>query len=396
MLSRRILRWSLAGTAAGAGVGIAVTSGEIIPTLLVGAAYALGHLVPLHSRAGRLQPLSPAVAAGAVFTTPFVAALAGALIGLPLGWLLARARFGERAADDVLPGEAAGLAAFGAVLAGLHAVFPQAAGSWVHLGMLLPAGGAWHVASSGARTGWTEMRQRFAAGQLWRTALADWSADVVLVTAGALYGLTRDAMGWWAILLAAMPYAFTHFSLTRLSTAAATYRQTIHALGRVPEAAGFTTSGHAERTADLAVALAGELGLSPAETRRVEQAALLAEIGRVVLGGPTLDADPGHAAAEVAARSAVIVAEAPSMQRVAAIVARTHCPYRRPGEERDPTLPAGAQVVKVASAYDWAVGAGREAVDALEALHAGLTYDYDPEVVAALRRVLVRRGSRGV
>ena len=33
--------------------------------------------------------------------------------------------------------------------------------------------------------------------------------------------------------------------------------------------------------------------------------------------------------------------------------------------------------------------------DALEVLHRGVAYDYDPEVLAALRRVLLRRGYLG-
>jgi HD-GYP domain-containing protein (c-di-GMP phosphodiesterase class II) len=81
---------------------------------------------------------------------------------------------------------------------------------------------------------------------------------------------------------------------------------------------------------------------------------------------------------------------------VAAIVGQSPRPYRRPGEERDPGLPASAQVVKVAAAYDCALGRGLAPVDALEELHRGTAYDYDPEVVAALRRVLVRRGCPGI
>jgi hypothetical protein len=99
---------------------------------------------------------------------------------------------------------------------------------------------------------------------------------------------------------------------------------------------------------------------------------------------------------EVAPWSSTIVAEAPALQPVAAIVAQSARPYRRPGEERDPGLPASAQVVKVAAAYDYAVGGGLEPVDALEVLHRGVAYDYDPEIVAALRRVLLHRGCPGI
>jgi hypothetical protein len=394
--SRAFLRWGLAAALAGSGLGLSLARGEILPTLATAAAFALGHLVLLRSSGGRLQPLSPAVATAAALTLPMIPGLCGAALGLPIGWLLARARFGEQASADLLPSEAAGMIAFSAVLVALHAAFPGVDGSWEHLAMLVPAGGAWYLASSGARTGWTEMRQRVAGGLLWRTALGDWPPFVVLVTAGALYGLAREAMGWWAVLLTVMPYAFTHLALTRLATTTTTYEQTIRALGRVPEAGGFGLPGHAERTADLAVAMGGEIGLSPAETRRVKHAALLADIGRVVLAGTGALSVGEGAGREVAQWSSTIVAEAPALQPVAAIVAQSARPYRRPGEERDPGLPASAQVVKVAAAYDYAVGGGLEPVDALEVLHRGVAYDYDPEIVAALRRVLLRRGCPGI
>ncbi len=73
-------------------------------------------------------------------------------------------------------------------------------------------------------------------------------------------------------------------------------------------------------------------------------------------------------AREVAEWSSAIVGEAPALRPVAAIVGQSPRPYRRPGEERDPGLPASAQVVKVAVAYDGALGRGEEGVEARDAL----------------------------
>jgi HD-GYP domain-containing protein (c-di-GMP phosphodiesterase class II) len=127
----------------------------------------------------------------------------------------------------------------------------------------------------------------------------------------------------------------------------------------------------------------------------VEDAALLADIGRVVLSGATLSTGGGVTTTDLAQWSAAIIAEAPTLLSVSALVAESHRPYRRPGEARDLSLPVAAQVVKVATAYDYAVGGGMEPGDALEVLHRGVAYDYDPEVLAALRRVLLRRGYLG-
>jgi len=381
---------------AAGGLVMAVLRHELVPSLLLAAAFALGHLLPLRTTGGRLQPMSPAVAAAALLTHALAPAVWGAAVGLPLGWLAARLRFGERSAAYLLPGEVVGSAAFLAVFAGLHELVARYASPWADLAILLPPTAAWYLASAAARTGWTEMRHRVSGGLLWRTALGEWPVYLVLVAAGSLYGFTAVALGPWAVLLAGLSYGFVSLAFNRLATASATYRQTIRALGRVPEAGGFSLPGHAERSADMAIAIGGELGLSARDTRRVEDATLLADIGRVVLGGPAVAAGGGYTTGDLAQWSAAIIAEAPTLQPVAALVAESPRPYRRPGEARDPSLPKAAQVVKVATAYDYAVGGGMDPGDALEVLHRGVAYDYDPEILAALRRVLQRRGCPGV
>jgi len=393
---RFLLRVVIPAALAAGGLGMAVLRHEVVPSLLLAAAFALGHLVPLRSDGGRLQPMSPAVVAAAALGHAMAPALWGAALGLPLGWLVARLRFGERPSADLFPGEAAGVTAFLGVFSGLDALLAHQGNSWARLAILLPPTTAWYLASAAARTGWTETRRRVSGGLLWRAALREWPVYLVLVATGSLYGFTAAALGPWALLLAGLPYGFVHLAFSRLATASATHRQTIRALGRVPEAGGFSLPGHAERSADVAVALGGELGLSPRVTRLVEDAALLADIGRVVLGGRALAGDGNFTTADLAAWSATIIAEAPSLQLVAALVAESPRPYRRPGEAHDPSLPPAAQVVKVATAYDCAVGGGMEPGDALEVLHRGVAYDYDPKVLAALHRVLQRRGCPGV
>ena len=270
---------------------------------------------------------------------------------------------------------------------------PQSGSSWAHLGILIPPTAAWYLASAAARTGWTGTRRRVSAGLLWRLSLVEWPVYLVLVAGGSLYGLTVSELGAWALLLAAMPYGFVHVSFNRLAAASATHRQTIRALGRVPEAGGFSPPGHAARSADMAVALGGEMGLSPGDARGSwrtppcwpTSAGWCWAAGRWLPAGDFTTSDLAH-------WSAAIIAEAPTLQPVAALVAESPRPYRRPGEARDPSLPLAAQVVKVATAYDYAVGGGMEPGDALEVLHGGVAYDYDPDVLAALRRVLQRRG----
>ncbi|MBP1631951.1 MAG: hypothetical protein H6Q11_239, partial [Acidobacteria bacterium] len=133
---------------AAGGLVMAVLRHEVVPSLLLAAAFALGHLLPLRTTGGRLQPMSPAVAAAALLTHALAPAVWGAAVGLPLGWLAARLRFGERSAADLLPGEIFGSAAFLAVFAGLHGLVARYASPWADLAILLPPTAAWHLASA--------------------------------------------------------------------------------------------------------------------------------------------------------------------------------------------------------------------------------------------------------
>jgi len=74
-------------------------------------------------------------------------------------------------------------------------------------------------------------------------------------------------------------------------------------------------------------------------------------------------------------------------------VRQQHRPYRQAGQVKDPTVPVPSKVIKVVSAYDQArYDMNLPPVDALELVHRGSAYDFDPDVAASLRRVLTHRG----
>jgi hypothetical protein len=393
-----LLRGVLLSVVVAGGLGAAVALGVASRSLVVGGAMVLAHAILLPTPRGRPQPLSPAVAAAFVLTGwhSIPVLVCGAAMGFPIGWLLVRFRGGSGLDALLLPAEVAGLAAFAASYAVADAFIPHSLEDiWVHLLVLAGAGLTWHLAASAVRMRGTGTRGHRSAWSAFVVAFAGWPAPLVLVVVGALFGVAWDALGVWAAALAGPPYGFAHLAFVRLEATRTTYDQTIRALGQMPEAGGFTSRGHAERTADTAVAIGSELGFSSAETSRVEQAALLLDIGRVVLSDPAIAGGGGYTTRNLAQWSAAIIGEAPTLQPVAAIVGESHRAYRRPGEERDPGLPVAAQVLKVASAYHFAVDGGMEPVDALEVLHRGAAYEYDPDVIGALRRVLQRRGLPG-
>ncbi len=225
------------------------------------------------------------------------------------------------------------------------------------------------------------------------TSLRDAPLFVALGAAGALFGVVMQYSQWWiAVVVAAVPFSMTITSFRRHGSVRRTYSQTILALARIPEVAGLGLAGHSERTAELAVAVAKDLGLAPHRVLDVHYAALMHDIGRITLTEPSI-VERGYTDADIDRWSSEIIAEARYLSAAADIVSMHNQPFRRPGEEADPHLPLEAKIVRVSSHFDRAVfGEGLRPLEALERLHQGAAYDFDPRVVKSLRLVLARMG----
>jgi hypothetical protein len=356
-------------------------------------AFAVAHVIVIPNPSGRVVPLVPAVAAGtALVTVSPVLVLGGAAVALPIGWFLARLRHGRRVVSNTFPAEPIGLAVFSSVFFAGTSMFgePEASHPLV-LSFFGLAALAWFTTAVVVRSGWSQERRTVTSRVVRLWALADWPAYAALFASASLFPVTVDAMEWWSIPPAGLPYLFSHLSLDRVQGTRRTYDQTIRALGAIPEASGQVAEGHSGRTGDLAIAVGSELGLGAGSLRRLEYAAVLHDIGRVVLSNPAV-ARGEYSFADVSGWSAAIISEARYLEPVAQIVASMHAPYRRPGEHRDPNIPIGSQIVRVAARYDSALDDGISPIEAMELLHKGVAYDYDPEIVMALRRVLERTG----
>jgi hypothetical protein len=205
-------------------------------------------------------------------------------------------------------------------------------------------------------------------------------------------GIAYEILGWTAILVAAVPYSFTHTALARYQGTKITYGQTIQALSQIPEVAGLAPRGHAVRTGHLAADIGREMGLRPDEVQDLEYAGYMHDIGRITLNEPAI-LRAGFTDVDIARWGSQIIAEAPHLGEVARIVGDQCLPYRSPGEERDPAVSATSKIIKVVSAYDQAVHELKlPPIDAVEQLHRGSAYEFDPEVTSSLRRVLEFRG----
>ncbi len=231
----------------------------------------------------------------------------------------------------------------------------------------------------------------------WHTLAAGLTVDsnvfVSLVATGALFGLSYRTLSWLALGVAGLPFIFAHSAFARFQQIKRTYRQTIRALARIPEVAGLGEEGHADRTANLALAVGHELGLTRSNIDELEYAALMHDIGRITLTEPAI-IRVGYTDDDIARWGAEIISQAPYLERIADHVRRLHEPYRKPGELTDPAISTISKIVRATSAYDHLV-VERElsALQAIEVLHQGAAYDFDPYVVASMRRVLERRGA---
>ena len=382
------------------GLSIAMAAGTAGIVVPLAAVFVAAHALTLSDRDGRRLSLSPMVAIAALMIDhgALLEVLPAATIGMPIGWWLVRIRYGRRSLDRLVPAEPIALIASAAVYTILHetiALGDTLDATLFHAIAVGAASFTWYLTAAIVRVLISGRRRRTTARLLWWETLREGPAYAALFSGGAMFGFAWPSMSWWALPLTVLSYGFSHLSLNRVAVTRRTYRQTITALGRIPEAGGLVGQGRSQRTADLAVAVAGEVGLPPSEVERVEYAGLLHDVGRVVFNDP-LVAGGGYTDTDVAAWGAAIIHESPYLSRVAELVADQCEPYRRPGEARNHLVPRSAQVVRVAAAYDRSLHeASRTPAEALEELHRGAAYDFDPEVVAALRRVLQGRGVPG-
>lgn len=221
---------------------------------------------------------------------------------------------------------------------------------------------------------------------------SDGAVFVSLLATGALLGLSYEAIDGLAVLVAVLPYAFTALAFRRLAQTKETYEQTLIALAQIPEVGGHTPMGHAARTNDLAKAVAKRIGVSPKDYEHINYASFLHDIGRITLNEPSI-LRQGFTDVDLAGWGAEIVGETKYLEDVAMIVRRQHEPFRSPGEVSNPDLPLASRIIKVCSAYDESVHEmGFSPLEALERIHRGTVYDFDPDVVRELRAVLERRG----
>lgn len=233
-------------------------------------------------------------------------------------------------------------------------------------------------------------------------ALADESGalrqiSAATLTAGPVISLAQPILGWGAIPLVLLPVLLAYFTVRRVLSIRRAIMESQLALSRLTEVAQLTRPGHPRRVAELAVAVGAQMDLDAPSLRQIERAALLHDVGQLGLDEPLPDGATLHAGPEVEDRIAVtgtaIIGSSPQLATLVPLLDHIRTPFRR-SREFGAHIPLESRIVRVANAWDdLTEGARSPRVRevALERLHLGLGYDYDPDVVAALEVVLERQ-----
>lgn len=136
---------------------------------------------------------------------------------------------------------------------------------------------------------------------------------------------------------------------------------TVRALADAIDAKGAGGKGRAERVRRLSLALAGEVPLPPSQSRDVELAALLHDVGKIVMPGNGINEKEDLTEEEVRllARAPVVAAEILSpvkpLKNAVPMVRHVHERWDgqgHPDKLKGEDIPAGSRVIAVASTYE--------------------------------------------
>ncbi len=147
------------------------------------------------------------------------------------------------------------------------------------------------------------------------------------------------ALGMWGFAIAVLMTLILQNSFNLYLRIRRAYGDTIEALAHAAELDRPHDAGHAQRVADLSIAVGRRMALPSAELEHLRYAALLHDLGRI--GHPEDEEEAVHAA-----RGADIVAQIPFLAPVAPLIAEHH---ERAGS---PDAPLGADIIGVCSHYD--------------------------------------------
>lgn len=229
-----------------------------------------------------------------------------------------------------------------------------------------------------------------------------WLPFLALGFIGVLMGLIFMGTNMWSILFA-LPLLFVfRYAYNRVAATDRYLLETIRTLAAIPEEAGMLPKGHAERVAQLSVAVARELGLSPEDTQQVQYAAYLHDIGAIM---KSVEADAEQKQlmeVEGVITGGVYIIDKVDYLEVAAEILRGREGLRDRVVDVDKrrAVSMGAGILKTVDDFEALVqgSEGRESLsetDALTEMNLERGVQYDSKVLRSIARVLPRLPTEG-
>lgn len=382
--------------------GAAGVAGVLSVALLVVAAVVSEALIVLVPGSGAISLGVPLFVAVAVYAGPSAAALTGSMAAIAsiLGSrprqrpVVAAFNFGNAVLTTTLPALlylqlGGSLLAAGESVTG-RAVLPflvaAVFGTVVNLGLGGLAVSALHGQSLLG---------------VWRETFS-WMlpSQLVLGFVGLAIALVLGALGAPGFALFVLPLLVARQTYQQSVSLREAYADTIRSLVAALEAKDVYTKGHSLRVAEYTVIIGEALGLGDEKIRRLEQAALLHDLGKVGVSRRVLAKEAKLTDAEYAEIKrhpdigARILADVPYLADLVPAIQAHHKRYDGGGyggEAGVSEAPFEARILAVADSYDAMTSARpyRGAMshkDALAELHRNSGTQFDPEAVAAFER----------
>jgi len=267
------------------------------------------------------------------------------------------------------------------------------------LGRILASGVVYFFVNTALVSGVIGAGERISPLRVWQVNyLRTAPLFLAVLPVGVLMALMHIRVGMLPVALLFVPLLIARYCFRQYMDIREAHLEIIRALTSAIDAIDPYTEGHSREVSRLAVKVARRMGLRESEIENLECAALLHDIGKIVIQREilckpgALNRDEMDRVRDHPAVGAEIVGKLKSLQRAADIVAAHH---ERPDGLGYPTgrrnhdTPLPARIIHAVDAYhamlsDRPYRAKRTRAFALEELRAGAGTDFDPEIVAVM------------
>ena len=242
---------------------------------------------------------------------------------------------------------------------------------------------------------------------VWRRGyLAVSRTYVAFVVMGFLLAVLYTEMGIGAVAFLLMPLLVARHAFQAAVSMEEAFESTVRSLIQALEAKDPYTSGHAGRVSQLSEMTARAFGLSPADQRRIRYAALMHDVGKLVVQNRVLQ-KPGKLTPEEyehmkahPVHGVEIVADIELLEEALVGVRHHHervdgggYPDGLAGDE----IPLFARLIMVADAFDSMTSTrsyrkAKTIQEAFAEIHRCAGTQFDPRAIAALERAVAREG----